>query len=61
MNKSKFWKRKQIQIQYTSHLKKLQSRLEKRHSDVGVQKMEILSVDPVINKTTLDDEDDTIP
>ena len=44
-----------------SHLKKLQSRLEKIHSDVGVQKMEILSVDPVINKTTLDDKDDTIP
>jgi hypothetical protein len=35
--------------------------LEKKHSDVGVQKMEISSVDPVIDKTTLIDEEDTIP
>jgi hypothetical protein len=35
--------------------------LKKRHSDVGVQTMEISSVDPTINKTTSVDEEDTIP
>jgi hypothetical protein len=34
---------------------------KKTYSDVGVQTMEVSNVDPTINKTTLVNEEDTIP